>query len=177
VLLSPGHTLLGVPWLSRDGLSLGSLACIRLVLALLFSSFLTLTTSPAEVAGAVASLLRPLSRIGVSVHGFAVQILLVLHFIPILREEALAAFGSGQSLKGAEKTRSKFDRGRHLAQTAADMVLRLVARAEILAERISAGETAVIEPVSLPSPREWDRQNWIALGVVLPVIMLIGICT
>jgi len=172
-LLSPGHTLFGMAWLSRDGLVMGLLACFRLVLALVFSTLLTVTTSPAEVAGATASLLNPLSRFGLSIHGFAVQIMLVMHFIPVLRDEAVKAFGKNASDDTVSEKQTLGERGRRLAQTAAALILLLVERAEALTERVVQGETAVIEPAALPVPSRWGPLNWTALTVVLPVLVLV----
>jgi energy-coupling factor transport system permease protein len=145
LFFSPGRTLMGVAWLSLDGLLLGLLICSRLLLAILFSSLLTLTTSPLELTWSLSVLLSPLRRLGLAVEEWTLLLLLVLHFIPVLREEAMALAlhrqGEGLGLEG----KSLVERARLLAGTVAPLVLRLVARADELAHAAVRGEPLVPE--------------------------------
>ena len=143
LFMSPGRTLLGLAWLSHDGLQLGALVCSQLALTVLFSSLLTLTTSPREVAGACASLLSPLERFGFSVRDASMLLLLVLHFVPILREETIDLIERSRE-SGIDPSRGPLiARGMAAARMTAPLLLRLVDRADALAESVAAGEDVI----------------------------------
>jgi energy-coupling factor transport system permease protein len=149
LFLSPGRTLLGVAWLSYDGLLRGTLVCSQLAIAVLFSSLLTLTTSPREVAGACASLLSPLERFGFSVRDTAMLLLLVLHFVPILREETIGLFERSRE-NGIDPSQGPLiARGLAVGRMTAPLLLRLVDRADALAESVAAGDEVIEGGVEL----------------------------
>jgi energy-coupling factor transport system permease protein len=149
LFLSPGRTLLGVAWLSHDGLLRGALVCSQLALAVLFSSLLTLTTSPRDVAGACASLLSPLERFGFSVRESAILLLLVLHFVPILREETIGLIESSRN-EGIDPSQgSLVARGLAVGRMIAPLLLRLVDRADALAGSVASGEDAIDDGIEL----------------------------
>jgi len=142
LLLSPGHTLFGLAWLSRDGLLRGLLICSQLGVAVLAASLLTLTT-PAEVtARACGWLLAPLRRLGCPVRRWEELMALVLRFFPLLREElrATAPPGGGRWISRIvtweERLLPLFD--------------RLVERADTLARRVAAGEEQLLPAATLP---------------------------
>ncbi|MBQ4155571.1 MAG: energy-coupling factor transporter transmembrane protein EcfT [Clostridia bacterium] len=60
---------------------------IRIFLLLIISSALTYTTTPTSLTDAIESLLKPLSKIGVNTHTFAMMMTIALRFIPTLIEE------------------------------------------------------------------------------------------
>jgi energy-coupling factor transport system permease protein len=149
LLLSPGRTLMGVGWLSYDGLLRGSLVCSQLALAVLFSSLLTLTTSPREVAGACASLLSPLARLGFPVRDTAILLLLVLHFVPILREETIEQAERSRA-EGIDPSQGALvERALVLGRMIAPLLLRLVDRADALAGSIASGEDVIGDGIVL----------------------------
>ena len=67
------------------------------------SLFLTYTTSPIALTDAIESLLRPLSRIKVPVHEFAMMMTIALRFIPTIVEETDKIM-SAQKARGADFT-------------------------------------------------------------------------
>jgi energy-coupling factor transport system permease protein len=140
LFFSPGRTLWGVGWLSRDGLDLGVLTSARLVLAVTFSSFLTLTTAPRELAAAAAAMLAPFPRLRVPVHEAILLFLLVLRFIPILREEAAAEFEAAGAAGRNPGQGSLTERARTLGQMVSPLLLRLVDRADGLAVAAARGD-------------------------------------
>jgi len=60
---------------------------IRIFLLLIISSALTYTTTPTSLTDAIESLLKPLSKLGVNTHTFAMMMTIALRFIPTLIEE------------------------------------------------------------------------------------------
>lgn len=165
-LLSPGHTLLGQVWLSLEGLQLGARVCCQLLLALVFSCLLTLTTKPEALAAGFASLLEPLHRLGCPVRRWADNLLLVLALIPVLQQESarLAAADAAGTLR----QRSLESRLQQTGQLLAELLLRVVGRADGLAMALARGEMVVPGRVVLPP--------WIRLAVLdrLVILTLIG---
>ena len=65
--------------------------------------FLTYTTTPIALTDALASLLRPLAKINVPVHAFAMMMTIALRFIPTIMEETEKIM-SAQKARGADFT-------------------------------------------------------------------------
>jgi energy-coupling factor transport system permease protein len=172
LLFSPGRTLFGSVWLSLDGLLRGLQVCEQLALAVLFSSLLTLSTSPPELAAAVSSLLQPFARFGLPVRELSLLLLLALHFIPILREEALAQLAANRVMGGGAGSRL-LERGQAVGRMVAPLLLRLVERADRLALAVAAGQPVVEELPPLPPfrcLRALDAFFLLSLGLCLLVI-------
>ena len=89
LLGTPGETVaqFGVISITQEGLSRGSLICLRLILLLLLSSLLTFTTSPVKLTDAMEALLSPFRRFGVPAHELAMMMTIALRFVPTLIEE------------------------------------------------------------------------------------------
>ncbi len=87
LFFTPGHTLLGVRWISYDGLLRGLMIDAQLVLAVLFSLLLAWTTRPEALAGGLSTLLAPLQKLRIPVREAGGMLLLVLHFFPLIQSE------------------------------------------------------------------------------------------
>ncbi|MBN1478850.1 energy-coupling factor transporter transmembrane protein EcfT [candidate division KSB1 bacterium] len=102
VFLTPGRLLYTMPLMSLkityEGLTLGLIYSVRLVLLILLAALLTLTTSPIELTDALERMLSPLKRFKVPTHEVVMMLTLSLRFIPTLLEEA-------QRLKNAQVSR------------------------------------------------------------------------
>ncbi len=70
------------------GLVQGVFIGVRLIILIMFTSLLTLTTSPIELTDGIEDLLKPFARIGVPAHELAMMMTIALRFIPTLLEEA-----------------------------------------------------------------------------------------
>jgi len=79
---------LGPLIMTQEGLIRGISMSWRLLLLIVFSSLLTLTTSPLGLTDGLESLLSPLKKLGLPVHELAMMITIALRFIPTLLEEA-----------------------------------------------------------------------------------------
>lgn len=176
LFFSPGRTLFGSLWLSHDGLLRGLQVCEQLALAILFSSLLTLSTSPEELAAAVSALLMPLARFGLPARELSLLLLLVLHFIPVLREEGLAQLAAGRESGSYSDHGRLLDRGRAVGKMVAPLILRLVDRADRLALAVAAGKP-VVEPLSpLPSYRQLRGGNlYFLLTLVFCLVVIFGV--
>lgn len=170
LFFSPGRTLFGSLWLSLDGLLRGLQVCEQLALAILFSSLLTLSTSPAELAAAVSALLLPLGRFGIPTRQLSLLLLLVLHFIPILREEGLAQLAASRA-SGTNPVRGRLlERGQAVGRMVAPLILRLIDRADRLAMAVAAGEPVVEELPPLPPFRHLRGSN-----LYFPFVLFLGL--
>lgn len=93
LFLTQGHVIYTVPIfkfeITREGLSLGLIYSVRLILLIIVAALLTLTTSPIELTDALEKMFGPLKRFRVPTHEIVMMLTLSLRFIPTLLEEAL----------------------------------------------------------------------------------------
>lgn len=81
-----------------QGLEKAGFIALRIFLLLIISSALTYTTTPTSLTDAIESLLKPLTKIGINTHTFAMMMTIALRFIPTLIEET-------QKITNAQKAR------------------------------------------------------------------------
>lgn len=94
---------LGVLKFYSEGVIQGSFIAMRLLFLVMFTSLLTLTTTPIEITDGLETLLNPLKRFHLPVHEFALMMSISLRFIPTLLEEAEKII-KAQSARGVEFT-------------------------------------------------------------------------
>ena len=99
-LLANTVVLVGQPGLSADGFLRTVRAIARIVLVVGFALVFSATTMPPAIADALASLLRPLARLGVPVGGISTMASVALRFIPLTAEEVLR-IRNAQRARGA----------------------------------------------------------------------------
>ncbi len=87
--------------ITRNGLVNSLFVSLRIVLLILTSSVLTFTTSPTQLTDALERLLKPLSKLHVPVHEFAMMMTIALRFVPTLLEETDKIM-SAQKARGAD---------------------------------------------------------------------------
>jgi energy-coupling factor transport system permease protein len=90
LFLTPGPVMVKIgPFTATwSGLVQGLFIGVRLVILIMFTSLLTLTTSPIELTDGLEDILKPFSRLGVPAHELAMMMTIALRFIPTLLEEA-----------------------------------------------------------------------------------------
>ncbi|MDO9509009.1 MAG: energy-coupling factor transporter transmembrane component T [Thermovirgaceae bacterium] len=77
----------GILKITHEGLEMAARMGLRLLMLVLFAGFLTLTTSPTELADGLESLFSPLKRFGFPAHELAMMMTIALRFIPTLLNE------------------------------------------------------------------------------------------
>lgn len=134
LFFTPGRTLMGVAWLSYDGLLRGLVINSQLLLAVLFSLLLSWTTPPAAMARGLEVVLAPLKLFRVPVRETTGLLLLVLHFFPLIKEEidGEKVQMSGQQFKGLSMIKA-------WAARFEPILIRLFDRADQLALDIVTG--------------------------------------
>ncbi|RLD11451.1 energy-coupling factor transporter transmembrane protein EcfT [candidate division KSB1 bacterium] len=97
-----GHVFARLPVLGLsltwEGLNLGLIYSLRLILLIILAAMLTLSTSPIELTDALEKMFAPLKRLKAPTHEIVMMLTLALRFIPTLLEEA-------QRLKNAQASR------------------------------------------------------------------------
>lgn len=98
-----GDPLVQWGWLkiTRNGVLNSVFVSMRIVLLILTSSILTFTTSPTQLTDAIERLLKPLSKMHIPVHEFAMMMTIALRFVPTLLEETDKIM-SAQKARGAD---------------------------------------------------------------------------
>ena len=74
--------------IEEEGLFRGAFMVTRIILLIMFTSLLTLTTSPLDLTDGIEYLLNPFRRIGVPSGELAMMMTIALRFIPTLLNEA-----------------------------------------------------------------------------------------
>ncbi len=104
VLTAEGRVLLqlGSFRITEEGLISGGLSALRLAFMVINTTiFLTLTTTPLDIADALESLLSPLRFLKFPVHEFAMMMSIALRFVPTLLDESTKIM-KAQSSRGAD---------------------------------------------------------------------------
>ncbi len=104
-VLTPGEGLiqLGALSVTREGLSIGLINLLRLVILFLGSILLLMTTTPMKLSAGLEYLLLPLNKIKIPVQHFTTIISISFRFIPTLVEESII-------IKDAQRSRgASFD--------------------------------------------------------------------
>ena len=153
LFLTPGRTLLGTGWLSYDGLLNGLYVDSQLLLAVLFSLLLSWTTPPAELARGLGWLLAPLRLVRVPVEEITGMVLLVMQFLPLIRQE-IARVNTAQKEQG----KGPLSRFSCWAEQLEPLLLRLFDRADGLARDIAADQV-------VPNPANTKEWRPLALSV------------
>ncbi|MBM7616730.1 energy-coupling factor transport system permease protein [Weissella uvarum] len=83
---------------TTDGVVNSIIVFVRFMLIIMFTTILTLTTPPLEVADAMEALMQPLRKIGVPVAELALMVSIALRFVPTLMDEA-------QTIMNAQRAR------------------------------------------------------------------------
>ena len=103
IFYGSGDPLVQLGWLkiTLSGILNSVFVSIRIVTLILASSVLTFTTSPTQLTDAIERLLRPLAKLHVPVHEFAMMMTIALHFVPTLLGETDKIM-SAQKARGAD---------------------------------------------------------------------------
>jgi energy-coupling factor transport system permease protein len=140
MLLTPGKPLvsLGPAKITREGISFGIVASMRLLLLVMIASLLTLTTTPVNLTEGVERLLAPGKAIGIPAHELAMMMTIALRFIPTLIEETDKII-KAQQCRGADfESGSLVARARNLVPLLVPLFISSFRRADELATAMEA---------------------------------------
>ncbi len=116
-----------------EGVSFAILMAVRVIALIAGTSLLTYTTSPVVLTDAIENLLRPLSKLHLPVHEFAIIMTIALRFIPTLIDETEKIMNA-QKARGAQLDTGKLsERMRALVPILIPLFLSAFRRADELA--------------------------------------------
>lgn len=87
--------------ITADGINKCIFMSLRIILLVIVGLMITYTTTPTSLTDAIESLLKPLTRLNIDVHSFAMVMTIALRFIPTLIEE-VDKIMSAQKSRGAD---------------------------------------------------------------------------
>ena len=117
---------------------------LRLLFLVLFASFLTLTTSPMELADGLEKLFSPLATMGFPAHELAMMMTIALRFIPTLLDETDRIM-KAQLARGANLDKGNlWQRLRAMLPVLVPLFVIVFQRAEDLATAMEASATEVV---------------------------------
>jgi energy-coupling factor transport system permease protein len=151
LLLSPGHTLWGISWLSLDGLLMGTFVCVQMLLAIVSAALLAMTTSTEKLTRTFGWFVQPLQWLGCKTEEWQKILLLTMNFIPVVQEEirvSTASSGVGNHTEPTQTTRP--GRWSVWMEKLQGFLLRLVNRGDAIAYRIATSEDTMPLPSKLP---------------------------
>ena len=121
-------------WLTWGGVRNAVFMAVRIILLVLGTSFMTYTTSPILLTGAIESLLAPFKLVKVPVHELAMMMTIALRFIPTLIDETDKIINA-QKARGADfETGNIFRRAKALIPILIPLIISAFRRAEELAD-------------------------------------------
>lgn len=178
LLFTPGGELLfklGFITIYETGLYTGIFMVVRIILLILFTSLLTLTTSPIELTDAIEALLKPFQRIGVPAHELAMMMTIALRFIPTLMEEADKIM-KAQQARGADfQTGNLIQKAKSLIPLLIPLFISAFRRADDLALAMEARCYRGGENRTRMNQLEYHPQDFMALGLAVVFTVLISL--
>lgn len=149
---------------------------MRLSYLIVGSSMMTYTTTPNQLTDAIEKLLKPLEKIKVPVHDFAMMMSLALRFIPILLEEANRIINA-QSARGADFEEGRlWQRMRAMVSILVPLLVSATRRAYELANAMEARCYHGGEGRTKMKPLKYWAVDRISYGVLLGyLVCVIGI--
>ncbi len=124
--------------ITDEGIEKAIYMMLRLMYLMIGSSLLTYTTTPNELTDGIEKALRPLNRIKVPVHEFALVMSLALRFIPILIEEADKIIKAQASRGGNIEEGSLISRAKAMVSIMIPLFISAIKRASDLAYAMDA---------------------------------------
>jgi energy-coupling factor transport system permease protein len=162
--------------ISLEGIVTGTLTALRITLLVINTSlFLTLTTSPTELANGLERLLSPLRHLRFPVHEFAMMMSIALRFVPTLLEEADKLMKAQSSRGASYDTGSIVEKLRGMVSILVPLFISSFRRAEDLATAMEArcyrGEAGRTRQSA--KSLTWREYSLLGLLAVLFVVVLV----
>jgi energy-coupling factor transport system permease protein len=151
LFFSPGRTLLGLSWLSLDGLLSGTFVCIQILLAVSISVLLGLTTSSESLSLTFGWFVQPLRWLGCRTEEWQKVVLLAIDFVPVVHEEIRLSNMAGNMRADNTAHHTNKSRLAVWGKKLHGLIFRLVDRGEEIAKRLAANDDVVLEKNILPS--------------------------
>lgn len=156
-----------------SGLIQGLFIGVRLIILIMFTSLLTLTTSPIELTDGLEDLLKPFRKIGVPAHELAMMMTIALRFIPTLLEEAERIMRA-QMARGADfESGNLVRRSKALVPLLVPLFISAFRRADDLAMAMEARGYRGGEGRTRMRVLRFHARDFVAFGLVLIVTAMV----
>lgn len=175
LFLTPGPAIfkVGPVTATWSGLIQGLFIGVRLVILIVFTSLLTLTTSPIELTDGLEDLLNPFRRIGVPAHELAMMMTIALRFIPTLLEEAERIM-KAQMARGADfESGNMVKRAKSLVPLLVPLFVSAFRRADDLAMAMEARCYKGGEGRTRMRELHMALRDFVAFGLILVTTALV----
>jgi energy-coupling factor transport system permease protein len=175
LFLTPGPAMFKVgPFTATwAGLVQGLFIGVRLVILIMFTSLLTLTTSPIELTDGLEDLLKPFARLGVPAHELAMMMTIALRFIPTLLEEAERIM-KAQMARGADfESGNMVKRAKSLVPLLVPLFVSAFRRADDLAMAMEARCYRGGEGRTRMRQLRMAVRDFVAFGLVIVITALV----
>lgn len=156
--------------ITDEGLRFAVFITLRLVLLIIFSSLVTLTTSPIQLTDALENLLSPLKKIGLPAHEFAMMMTIALRFIPTLIEE-LDKIVKAQKSRGVDfESGNIFERLKNFVPVLVPLFISSFRRADELAMAMEARCYRGGEGRTHYRQLKFQRKDFFAATIILAIV-------
>lgn len=160
-----------------QGLRKGIFMSMRLIYLIIGSSMLTYTTTPNKLTDGLETMLKPLEKIHVPVHDFAMMMSLALRFIPILLDEANRIMDA-QSARGADfEEGSLWKRLRAMLSILVPLFISAIRRAYDLAMAMEARCYRGGNGRTKMKPLKYRKSDYLAYGVIVFYLVAVIVTT
>lgn len=177
LLFTSGDILfsIGIFHITKQGIRAAVFMGIRLILLVLFSSLMTLTTTPNQLTDGLEALFKPFKHF-LPVHEIAMMMSITLRFIPILIEE-LDKIIKAQQARGADfETGGIIKRIKAMVPLLVPLFVAAFRRADELAVAMDARCYHGGEGRTKMKPLRWSRKDFFVLLFVIFYFILIIFC-
>lgn len=141
VLFTKGDTILWEYWLvsiTLEGLKQAAIIFVRFVLIVLFSTLVTLTTTPLSLADGIEIGLSPLKKLGLPIHEIGLMLSMSLRFVPTLMDDTTRIMNA-QRARGVDFSEGNFlQRVRSVVPILVPLFVSSLKRAVVLATAMEA---------------------------------------
>lgn len=148
LLFSPGQTLMGLSWLSYDGLVSGAFVCVQLILSVVIASLMAMTTPLDDLVAVFGWLVTPLRKLGCQTENWQKIFFLTLTLIPVVQDEILLAANGHENGSADHNTNLKARMSRWIKRLKT-VLLQLVNRGDAMAHDLVETNKALPSPAGL----------------------------
>ncbi len=162
--------------LTEGGVSMAISFSLRALVFICLAFFISLTTSPSDIAETLVNWLKPLKKLGIPVSDIGLIVFIAMRFIPVLSDE-IDTIKKAQIVRGVDFSGGLLNRARKLTALLIPVFQSAIRRADDLALAIeSRGYVSGAERSSLKIYR-FQIRDWLFLLIALTVTSLLFILT
>ena len=162
---------------SKQGIEKAVYMGVRLIYLVMGSSVMTFTTTPNQLTDGIEKALKPLQKIKIPIHEFAMMMSIALRFIPILTEE-LDKIMKAQAARCADFEEGNIiQRAKNLVPIIIPLFVSAIRRANDLALAMEARCYRGGEGRTKLYPLHYERRDYIAYSCIAAYLVVMVVCS